>query len=475
MQKTVVINVVGLTQSLIGNHTPFLAEWSSHKANGAAIHPVFPAVTCTAQATYLTGKTPLEHGIVGNGWYFRDECEIKFWRQSNKLVQADKVWEAAKKADPSFTCANMCWWYNMYSSVDYAVTPRPQYLADGRKLPDCYTHPASLRDTLQQKLGTFPLFSYWGPKTSIKSSKWIANASILTDELYDPTLTLIYLPHLDYNLQRLGPGNPRIATDLHEIDTVCAKLITYYESRGANIIVLSEYGISAVNQAVHLNRTLREHGLIALREERGLELLDAGASEAFAVADHQVAHIYIKDKNREGEVKRLIEQVPGVGEVLAGSERNKYSLGHERCGELVAVASKNAWFTYYYWLDDKKAPDFARTVEIHKKPGYDPVEMFVDPKIKFLLPLVAAKLLKKKLGLRTLMDIIPLDATLVRGSHGRIPEEKEEWPVFLSNKSELVPFTGIQATDVYDLILQHLGVKQEQEVKSKHQASPLIS
>ncbi|GGK74254.1 alkaline phosphatase family protein [Rufibacter glacialis] len=473
MEKTVVLNVVGLTQSLIGKNTPFLADWVAKQADGVAIRPVFPAVTCTAQATYLTGKSPQEHGIVGNGWYFREECEVKFWRQSNKLVQAAKVWETAKAADPSFTCANMGWWYNMYSTADYTLTPRPQYLADGRKLPDCYTHPAGLRDTLQERLGMFPLFNYWGPKTSIKSSKWIADASKITDELYDPTLTLIYLPHLDYNLQRLGPGDPRIATDLQEIDAVLADLIPFYESRRANVVVLSEYGISEVNQPVHLNRVLRAHNLIALREERGLELLDAGASEAFAVADHQVAHIYVKDKDRIEEIKQLIAQVPGVEEVLAGGERDKYRLGHHRCGELVAVAGKEAWFTYYYWLDDKKAPDFARTVEIHKKPGYDPVEMFADPKITFLLPLVAGKLLKKKLGFRTLMDIIPLDATLVKGSHGRIPDSTAEWPVFLSNKKELVPSADIQATEVFQLILAHLAVKQQQESRPTYHESPL--
>lgn len=464
MQKTVVINVVGLTQSLIGEHTPFLSEWVAKKAKATTIYPVLPAVTCTAQATYLTGKTPKEHGIVGNGWYFKDECEIKFWRQSNKLIQAEKVWETAKAADPAFTCANMGWWYNMYSSADYSLTPRPQYLADGRKLPDCYTHPASLRDTLQKELGTFPLFHYWGPKTSIKSSKWIADASKITDNLFDPTLTLIYLPHLDYNLQRLGPNNPNIATDLKEIDAVCADLIEFYEARGANVIVLSEYGISEVDQPVHLNRILRAHDLIALREERGLELLDAGASEAFAVADHQIAHIYVKDNSRIDEVKQLMAQVPGVEKVLAGEERNEFNLGHDRCGDLVAIAQKNAWFTYYYWLDDKKAPDFARTVEIHKKPGFDPVEMFADPKIKFLLPLVAGKLVKKKLGFRTLMDIIPLDATLVKGSHGRVSGTKDERPIFLTNNKELAPAEDIQATDVYHLILDHLGIKQHQKV-----------
>ncbi|WP_242927960.1 alkaline phosphatase family protein [Pontibacter vulgaris] len=462
MQKTVVLNVVGLTQSLIGKHTPFLAEWAA-SAQGATIQPVLPAVTCTAQATYLTGKFPEEHGIVGNGWYFKDECEIKFWRQSNKLVQAEKVWEVAKAANPNFTCANMCWWYNMYSSADYSLTPRPQYLADGRKLPDCYTYPAELRDIFQQKLGTFPLFSYWGPKTSIESSRWIAEASKITDNLLNPTLTLVYLPHLDYNLQRLGPSDPHIATDLHGIDAVCANLISFYEARGAHVIVLSEYGISDVSNPVHLNRVLREQGYLAVREERGTELLDPGVSTAFAVADHQVAHIYVNDKSKMAEVKRLVEQVPGVEEVLGGEARTKYNLAHDRCGDLVAIADSNAWFTYYYWLDDKRAPDFARTVEIHKKPGYDPVELFADPKIRFLMPLVAGKLLKKKLGFRTLMDIIPLDATLVKGSHGRIPEDKQEWPVLLTRNMQMPLPSSIQATDVFHLILAHLNVQQKQE------------
>ncbi|HEY4652105.1 MAG TPA: alkaline phosphatase family protein [Pontibacter sp.] len=459
MRKTVVINVVGLSGSLIGENTPFLARWSAG-SRLATIKPAMPAVTCSAQATYLTGKCPEEHGIVGNGWYFKDECEVKFWRQSNKLIQSPKIWEVAKAMDPTFMVANMCWWYNMYSSADYALTPRPQYLADGRKLPDCYTQPAELRDELQARLGTFPLFNYWGPMTSIKSSQWIAEASKITDDKYNPTLTLIYLPHLDYNLQRFGPNDARIATDLREIDAVVEDLVTFYEAKGAQIIILSEYGISDVSQPVHLNRVLRQKGYIAVRNERGTELLDAGVSKAFAVADHQVAHIYVNDPTELKAVKELIAQVPGVQEVLAGEERNKYNLAHDRCGDLVAIAEKGAWFTYYFWLDDAKAPDYARMVDIHKKPGFDPVEMFINPKIKFPKAVVGTKLLKKKLGFRTVMDVIPLDATLVKGSHGRVPEDKGEWPVLLTKRRELVPQTELLATDVFEVILQHLQVEQ---------------
>jgi len=456
MQKTVVLNIVGLTGSLLGKHTPFLAQWAA-ATQQALIQPVLPALTCSAQATYLTGKWPEAHGIVGNGWYFRDEDEVKLWRQSNKLVQAPKVWEVAKQANPGFTVANMGWWYNMNTTADYTLTPRPQYLADGRKLPDCYTQPAELRDRLQARLGTFPLFQYWGPKTSIKSSRWIAEASKIVDGLYNPTLTLIYLPHLDYNLQRLGPADPRIAKDLQEIDAVAGDLIRFYEAKGAQVVVLSEYGISEVSQPVHINRVLRRQGYIQVRTERGTELLDTSTSQAFAVADHQVAHVYVKDPARTGKIKKLLQQTAGIEEVLEGAERDKYRLGHARCGDLVAVASARAWFTYYFWLDDKKAPDYARMVDIHKKPGYDPVELFIDPKIKFPLPLVAGKLLRKKLGFRTVMDIIPLDATLVKGSHGRIPEDKNEWPLLLTRHPQPLP-AQLQAVDVFGVLLHHLGI-----------------
>ena len=355
MHKTVVLNVVGLTANLLGENTPFLSKWAT-RGHQATIDPVLPAVTCSAQATYLTGEMPSSHGIVGNGWYFRDECEVKFWRQSNKLVQAPKIWDRARAKNPDFTCANMFWWYNMYSSADYSVTPRPIYRADGLKLPDAYSHPANLRDELQDKLGTFPLFKFWGPATTIESSQWIADASRLVVDKHAPTLTLVYLPHLDYNLQRVGPNHPQIATDLREIDAVCEELITTFEAQGLRVIVLSEYGINEVSNPVSLNRIFRNEGFIAVREEMGLELLDAGASKVFAVSDHQLAHIYVGDPVLTSSVKTLVEQVPGVAMVLDQEGQVAYGIDHPRSGELVAVSDPDAWFTYYYWLDDNKAP-----------------------------------------------------------------------------------------------------------------------
>ncbi|MFC4094715.1 alkaline phosphatase family protein [Euzebyella saccharophila] len=458
MKKTVVINVVGLTQRLIGEHTPFIESFLK-SGRSAHIYPAIPAVTCTAQSTYLTGKTPSEHGVVANGWYFKEECEVKFWRQSNKLVEAEKIWEKLKKQDEHFTCANMFWWYNMYSTADYSVTPRPNYLADGRKIPDCYSHPAELRDTLQSELGMFPLFNFWGPKTSIKSSQWIADATIRTDALHDPTLALVYLPHLDYNLQRYGHDFKKIKKDLNEIDGVVKQLVTYYKKKNAQVIILSEYGITDVNNPIHLNRILRSKGYIAVREERGLELLDAGASQAFAVADHQIAHIYLNDASIKQEVKTLMESVTGVEKVLVGEEISKYGLAHERSGDLVLLSGPDSWFTYYFWLDDKKAPDYARMVDIHKKPGFDPVEMLTDPKDKLVMPKVALKLLKKKLGFRTVLDIIPLDATLIKGSHGRVPEDKADYPILISDNPSATFANEVDATDVFGIVENHVTEK----------------
>ncbi|WP_026462079.1 alkaline phosphatase family protein [Adhaeribacter aquaticus] len=459
MQKTIVIDVVGLTQNLIGENTPFLKNWSA-QAKLAHVGHVLPAVTCSVQATYMTGKWPTEHGIVANGWYFRDVCEVRNWHQSNKLVQAPKFWEVAKAQNPSFTVANICWWFAMNSTADYTVTPRPQYLADGRKMPDCYTYPMELRDHLNEKLGTFPLFDYWGPKTNIRSSRYIANAAIEVDKLHDPTLTLVYLPHLDYNAQRHGPTDASVAQDLREIDEVLKNLITYFESKNAQVIILSEYGIQPVNQPIHINRALREKGYISVREERGTELLDPGTCKAFAVADHQVAHVYVNDLSKLEEVRKLLQQLPGVEKVIGPEEKAAYHIDHERAGELIAVADKNSWFTYYYWLDDNRAPDFARVIDIHKKPGFDPVEMFTDPNIKFLIPKVGFKVIKKKLGFRMLMDIIPLDATLVKGSHGRKPDNPTEGPLIMSKNKALIPAESVEATDVFHIILNHIKGKK---------------
>jgi predicted AlkP superfamily pyrophosphatase or phosphodiesterase len=449
MNKTVVIDIVGLSSNLIGEFTPFIKQYVSNH-NIATIDPVLPAVTTAVQSTYLTGKWPAEHGIVGNGWYDREDCEVKFWKQSNKLVQVEKIWERAKKEDPNFTCSTMFWWYNMYTASDYSVTPRPNYLADGRKMPDCYSHPAELRDELQEKLGQFPLFQFWGPGANIKSTAWIADASMLTDDKYDPTLTLIYLPHLDYCLQKFGPDFSNISKELEEIDKVVEKLVKFYKKKGASVILLSEYGIVPVTTPIHLNRLFRQNNLLQIRVERGLELLDPGASKAFVVADHQVAHVYINDPSVTEKVRKLLETVPGISLILDREAQAEYHINHERAGEFVLMADKKSWFTYYFWLDDAVAPDYARVVDIHKKPGYDPVEMFMTSKAR-----AGYKLLRKKAGFRYVMDVIPLDATLIKGSHGNIKTPVQYHAVLITDSKESDE-NRIKATDVYDIIWKHL-------------------
>ena len=417
-------------------------------------------MTCTVQSTLVTGLPPSGHGAVANGWYFRDLSEILLWRQPNQLVAGEKIWDAGKKRDPAFTCAKMFWWYNMYATADYSATPRPMYPADGRKIPDHYAEPPELHDELDAKLGQFPLFKFWGPLADITSSDWIAKATLHVMETRQPTLTLTYLPHLDYNLQRLGPDldSPQLQKDLRDIDALCGDLIDYADKTGQRVIVVSEYGITPATDAVHINRALRKAGLIRVRpEEHGREILDAGASEAFAMADHQIAHVYVKDKARIPEVKALIEGLDGVESVWDEAGKAANGLDHDRSGDLVAVSKADRWFSYYYWLDDAIAPDFARNVDIHRKPGYDPVELFVDPAIRF--PKLAAgwKLLKRKLGSRQMLDIISLkDTQLVKGTHGRITDSPDHGPLVISSESGMMPDGPVEAVDFKDLVLRHV-------------------
>jgi predicted AlkP superfamily pyrophosphatase or phosphodiesterase len=454
MNRTLVLNVVGLTEKLLGPDTPHLQTLARAGA-ARPLETITPAVTCAVQSTFLTGEMPARHGIVGNGWYFRDLSEIWFWRQSNRLVGGEKLWDAARARDPAFTCAQLFWWYNMYSSADVSVTPRPMYPADGRKIPDVYTSPPELRHRLTEKLGPFPLFNFWGPNASIASSDWIARCARVVEREHRPTLTLVYLPHLDYCLQKFGPGSPEIRPRLREVDSVCGDLIRS-AGEDVQVIVLSEYGVMEVSRPVHINRALREAGLLAVRDELGRELLDPGASRAFAVADHQIAHVYVADPGDVEEVSRIVGSLAGVERVLDREGKREYRIDHERAGELVALAERDSWFSYYYWMDDARAPDFARMVDIHRKPGYDPVELFLDPAIRIPMASVGWRLFKQRLGLRVLMDVIPLDADLVRGSHGRLTRSAEEGPILISSRPGLLPEGSVRAEAVKGLILEHI-------------------
>ncbi|HET9334563.1 MAG TPA: nucleotide pyrophosphatase/phosphodiesterase family protein [Gemmatimonadota bacterium] len=455
MHRTLVLLVVGLTPDLLGEATPSLATLA-REGGSRPLRTILPAVTCSVQATLTTGLFPRGHGVVANGWYFRDLAEVWLWRQSNRLVDGEKIWEAARRRDPAFTCAKLFWWYNMHSAATWSVTPRPMYPADGRKIPDVYTQPAELREELTGRLGQFPLFNFWGPTADITSSRWIADCARHVYDTRRPTLTLVYLPHLDYDLQRLGPRDPAIARDLRAVDALCGELIARARQDGTRVVVLSEYGITPVTGAVHVYRALREAGLVQVRTELGRELLDPGASEAFAVADHQVAHVYVRRPERVAEVARLLESLSGVEQVLAEDGKRAAGLDHPRSGELVLVARPDRWFTYYYWLDDARAPDYARTVDIHRKPGYDPVELFLDPALRLPKAKIGWRLAKKALGFRYLMDVLPLDASLVKGSHGRPTDDPSAGPLVISSEPDLLPDGPVDATAVKALLLDHV-------------------
>jgi predicted AlkP superfamily pyrophosphatase or phosphodiesterase len=453
--RLAILNVVGLTPRLLGPTTPRLAR-AAAESGLRRVRPVLPAVTCTAQSTYLTGLPPAGHGAVANGWFDRTLAEHHFWKQSNHLVTGEKLWETARRARPGFTCAKLFWWYNMYSSADWSITPRPMYLADGRKVFDVTSHPLSIRDAIRGDLGPFPFPAFWGPAAGIASSAWIARSAEWIEERHRPDLSLVYLPHLDYDLQRFGPDDPRAATAAGQIDAVVGGLLDFFAARGVRVLLLSEYGITRVRRAIPLNRVLRGEGWLTLKDELGRELLDGGASRAFALTDHQVAHVYVRDPALRPAVRARLEATPGVARVLGDEELRAAGLNHPRSGDLVAFSDEDAWFSYYHWEDDRRAPDFARCVDIHRKYGYDPVELFLDPALRAPRLTVAAKLLRRKLGFRGLLDVIPLDASLVGGSHGTCPADSADWPVLIG-AGGAAGDSPLAATEVHPRLLAACG------------------
>ena len=487
--RAVVINVVGLSARHIGVNTPRLRELARSLGGVRPLRPDFPAVTCTSQSSMLTGLTPRDHGVVANGWFDREHGEARLWRQSNALVHGDKVWDKAKARNSKCTTANLFWWFNMNSTCDFTVTPRPIYTHNGRKIPDISTQPDTLRDTLQKKLGAFPLFDFWGPRASIRSSDWIARAAIQVMREHDPALTLIYIPHLDYVLQREGPNSPNLAAELREVDRIVGGLLDECATRHARPIVLSEYGIEAATQPVYLNRALREAGLLTVRDELDTDALEPMTSPAFAVCDHQIAHVYVRDTtgtpphdrgdakfvspthasrvqhaeslspthaSRVQHVAQVLAALPGVESVLDRAAQATLQIDHQRSGDLVVTAQPGAWFAYPWWLDDARAPDFARCVDIHKKPGYDPCELLVDPAITLPALRVAKFKIARALGFRASLQLTPLNASLVKGTHGRTQLAPGFEPVVLAENSLLPDKNFVSCQDISDIILRHL-------------------
>ena len=454
----VLINAVGLTGRLL-THAPRLkaladSGWSK------PLREVLPAVTCTAQASILTGKPPSGHGIVGNGWLFRETGEVRFWQQSNRLIQGEPLYETARKRAEAqgrtFRTAKLFWWFNQGAAVDMSVTPKPYYGSDGNKVFGITGFPDGLCERLESELGTFPFRTFWGPGAGLPCTTWIANSAAKVLETERPNLSLVYLPHLDYDPQRLGPSKSDMPRLVGELDSACERLFEACKRLGARVWVVSEYGHCDVSRPVYLNQVLRREGFLVARDGPFGEVLETFQSRAFAVCDHQLAHVYVRDPEDLARVGDILAGVPGVARVLAGEAREDVGLDHPRSGELVVLSDPDAWFAYPYWLDDKKAPDFARTVDIHRKPGYDPCELFFDPKLPWAKGRAMRRLIQKKLGFRTLFDVIPLDAGLVKGSHGLYAQADEDRPILIGDGPEPTCEGLLDMTAIHGMLLNSL-------------------
>jgi len=457
-QRCVVLDVPGLVAAYVESHMPMLAAYS-RRGRMLPLRGSVPALSCPVQATFLTGTHPSEHGIVADGWYHRELGEVRYWPQSAPMVQRPTIWETARRSDPDFTCATLFWFLNMYGTADWTVTPRPHFAADGRLVPGLYTEPAGLCRALIEELGPFPLHDWWGPRTSIRASRWIAGAARWIEEQQRPHLSLVVLPHLDRAAHISGPDPAAIAGSLAELDKLLGELLDFYADRGVAVIIVSEFGVVPVSRAIHLNRRFRQRGWIAVRYAEGREVLHPGACEAFAAADMQVAHIYVRDPARLAEVRAVVAAEPGVAVVLDAEGKRALHLDHPRSGDLVALAAPDAWFTYYFWHDDTVAPDYARTVDLFRKPGYDPLELFLDPALNSGLSMMklAMAMARDRLGVRSPLEVVSFDAGLLRGAHGVTPPDGLR-PILISPRPELVPEGGLDMVAVHDTILAHLGL-----------------
>jgi len=421
---------------------------------------VLPAVTCTAQVTLLTGLLPDKHGIVANGWLYRGANEVRFWQQSNRLILGDPLYATArlraKARGQKCKVAKLFWWFNQGAAVDISVTPKPHYGVDGNKVFGIAGTPIALPVELERQLGPFPFPAFWGPMAGKPSTEWIAAAAAEVIKDHRPDLTLVYLPHLDYDPQRYGPGGCDMPATVAELDDACAPLLDAARVAGAQVWVVSEYGHCNVSRPILPNRVLRLAGLLDVRTGPFGEQLDLFGSRAFAVCDHQLAHVYVQDLDDIPIVREVFGNTSGVARILADDEREAIHLAHPRAGEVILLSDPDAWFAYPFWLEDDLAPDYARAVAIHHKPGFDPCELFFDPALWFPKLHAARRVIQKKLGFRMTMDVVPLDPTIVRGSHGLAAADPLDRPILIGHGPN--PGPSVPMTAVRDLILGALDL-----------------
>lgn len=335
----------------------------------------FPAVTCTAQATLRTAEHPSKHGVIANGFYDRTLRKPFFWEQSSSILSAPLIWEQLRKSGKKV--AQLFFQQSLGTDTDIVLSPAPIHKHHGGMIQDCYSRPADLYKRIVKNIGKrFNLRHYWGPLASIKASEWIGKAVCFTIEKESPDLILAYIPHLDYALQKHGPNSENAKKALLELEPILLSVISCAENMGYEAVVFGDYAITDVDSTVFPNRILREAGLFSVREIATMTYPDFNASRAFALVDHQVAHVYVRQCEDIQKVKDLFASTNGIEAVLDNETKRKRHIDHDRAGELILTASQKSWFAYPWWKTDKEMPEFATHVDIHSKPGYDPCELF---------------------------------------------------------------------------------------------------
>jgi predicted AlkP superfamily pyrophosphatase or phosphodiesterase len=401
-KKLLVVQVAALGWDLVKDLPAF------HSAEA-----FFPAVTCTAQAGFRTASLPRSHGMVANGVRLPDLRKILFWEQSSALVQGDRIWSRFRASGRK---AGMIFWQQSLgdSALDLVFSPAPIHKHSGGMIQDCYAKPDGLAQWLTQQVGRpFNLMHYWGPVASQKSSVWITDATsaILRSDRFAPDLLFSYLPHLDYDLQRHGPGSRQARDSLAFTLQCIERLKTEAQSRGYDFLFYGDYAIQPthqVNAAIFPNRRLAETAQLATREIKRMLYADLFSSPAFAMVDHQIAHVYTRDAAATAAAREALSTLPGIDSILDREHQSLLGLDHPRSGDLLLIAQPGHWFAYPWWTDKKQAPDFATHVDIHNKPGYDPCELF------FGWP----------------PPSVSMDTTRIRGSHGR-PGDSVAWTTSL--------------------------------------------
>jgi predicted AlkP superfamily pyrophosphatase or phosphodiesterase len=374
------------------------------------IKSVFPALTSTVQATMRTAALPAKHGIVANGFFFKDLHKPLFWEQNSGLVEGRRIWDKFRKNGGQV--AQMFIQQSLGPDSDIYFSPAPVHKHHGGMIIDCISKPVSLNARLKKELGPFPLSSYWGPLASKISSEWIADSAISVMNNEKPDLLYVYLPHLDYDLQRFGPVSQQGWRAFWELLAIIKKLSESASKSGYKKLFFSDYAITPANEVIYPNQTLMNNGFFKTRNVNGMLYPDFHSSAAFSVVDHQIAHVYVFDLDKTGEAFTALQKMEGIYKILDIGGKTEAGVDHIRSGDFILIAKKGFWFDYRWWNEKAQAPDYATHVDIHNKPGYDPCELF------FGWP----------------PGSISQDPRKIKGSHGRVDDNE---PVFYSSDLDI--------------------------------------